>query len=66
MEISTTEHQPAGTSMNPNFEKTFDVFFDYGYRAYTANAEAKKLEKRDVNHVVANRNQLATHNFVFR
>ncbi len=66
MEISTTEHQPAGTSMNPNFEKTFDAFFDYGYRAYTANAEAIKLEKRDVNDVVANRKQLATHNFVFR
>jgi FkbM family methyltransferase len=66
MEISTTEHQPAGTSMNPNFERTFDAFFDYGYSAYAANAEAKKLEKHDVNDVVANRKKLATHNFVFR
>lgn len=66
MEISTTEHQPAGMSINPNLEKTFDAFFDYGYRAYTANAEAKKLKKRDVNDVVTNRKQLATHNFVFR
>ncbi len=66
MEISTTEHQPAGTSMNPNFEKTFKVFFDCGYRAFTANAEEKKLEKSDVNDVVANRKRLTTHNFVFR
>ena len=27
MEITTSEHQPAGTLINPNFEKTFDVFF---------------------------------------
>lgn len=66
MEVSTNEHQPVGTSMNPNFEKTFEVFFEFGYRAFTANAEAKKLEKYDVNDVVENRKQLTTHNFVFR
>ena len=66
MEISTTEHQPEGTAMNPNFEKTFEVFFDCGYRAFTADAEAKKIEKSDVKDVVANRKRLTTHNFVFR
>jgi FkbM family methyltransferase len=66
MEVSTTEHQPEGTTMNPNFEKTFDMFFDSGYCAFTADTEAKKLEKSDVNDVVANRKRLATHNFVFR
>lgn len=66
MEISTTEHQPEGTTMNPNFEKTFEVFFDSGYRAFTADAEAKKIEKSDVDDVVANRQRPTTHNFVFR
>lgn len=66
MEVSTTEHQPEGTAMNPNFEKTFEMFFNSGYRAFTADAEAKKIEKSDVNDVVANHKQLATHNFIFR
>lgn len=66
MEISTTEHQPEGTAMNPNFGKTFEVFFEYGYLAFSADAEEKKIEKSDVNDVVANRKRLSTHNFVFR
>ena len=66
MEVSTTEHQPAGTAMNPYFEKTFEVFFECGYRACMADAEAKKLKKSDVNDVVANRKRLTTHNFIFR
>jgi len=33
MEISLTEHQPAGTVMNPHFAKTFELFFLQGYRA---------------------------------
>ena len=66
VEISTTEHQPAGIAMNPNFEKTFEVFFNSGYQAFTADAEAKKLEKSDVNDVMTNRKRLNTHNFVFR
>jgi len=66
MEVSTNEHQPLGTSMNPNFEKTFEVFFDSGYRAFTADTDAKILEKSDVDDVVANRKRLTTHNFVFR
>lgn len=66
MEVSTTEHQPEGVVMNPNFEKTFDVFFECGYCAFTANAEAKKLEKNEVSSIAAQQKRLATHNFVFR
>lgn len=66
MEISTTEHQPAGTSMNPNFEKTFDIFFECGYCAFTANSEAKKLDKHEISSIAAQQKRLATHNFVFR
>lgn len=66
MEIATTEHQPEGTAMNPNFEKTFEMFFDSGYRAFTADAVARKIEESDVKAVVANQKHLATHNFLFR
>jgi len=32
-EISTTEHQPDGVSMNPYLKQTFDIFFEQGYKA---------------------------------
>jgi hypothetical protein len=57
---------PAGIAMNPNFEKTFDVFFNHGYSARTADKEAHTIEKFDVNEVVMNRKRLTSHNFVFR
>jgi FkbM family methyltransferase len=66
MEISTTEHQPAGTSMNPNFAKTFGVFFDHGYRAFTADIKRQEIGKVDVNDILAHKIQLDTHNFIFR
>ena len=66
MEVSTTEHQPEGISMNPNFENTFEMFFDYGYSGYTAAAETEKIEITDVKDVMANRKRFTTHNFVFR
>lgn len=66
MEISTTEHQPVGTSMNPNFLSTFELFFGSGYRAFTADASIQEIEKVDVDDVVANKKRLNTHNFVFR
>ena len=66
VEISTTEHQPAGTTMNPNFAQTFEMFFERGYRAFTADAAAKQLEQRDITDVVSNQKRLDTHNFVFR
>jgi FkbM family methyltransferase len=66
MEISTTEHQPAGTTMNPKFAATFAVFFNRGYRAFTADEAQQELTKEDVAEVVASGRQLNTHNFIFR
>lgn len=66
MEISTTQHQPVGLAMNPGFKKTFDIFFDCGYDAFTANAEQNEIKKSDVNDVTAGLKPLATYNFVFR
>ena len=66
MEISTTEHQPAGTSMNPNFSKTFDMFFDQGYRAFTADMGSQEISKVDIDNVLAHAVRIGTHNFIFR
>jgi FkbM family methyltransferase len=66
MEITTNEHQPAGTLINPNFEKTFDVFFNSNYKVFTADTEEKKIEKSDIKNVTENRSHLNTHNFLFR
>lgn len=66
MEVSTTEHQPAGTSINPNFAKTFDMFFDQGYRAFTADMGSQEIRKVEIDNVLAHAVRLGTHNFIFR
>ncbi len=66
MEITTTEHQPAGTVINPYFEQTFQTFLARNYRAFTANELAEEITMKTVADVVAGRCQLLTHNFVFR
>lgn len=65
MEITTTEHQPNG-AMNPNFIKTFDVFFENGYDAYTGDEENIKIDKPYIESVVSKQQQLKTHNFIFK
>lgn len=66
VEISTTEHQPAGTPINPNFAQTFEIFFSQGYRAFTADELSQEVTWETVTKVVAGHHQLKTHNFVFR
>jgi FkbM family methyltransferase len=65
MEISSTEHQPAGAAMNPHFAKTFELFFAQGYRAFTADEAATEITPAIVQEVVAGTQRLGTHNFVF-
>lgn len=66
MEISTTEHQPSGLILNPNFAATFELFFGCGYRAFTADEAANEIKTVDVGNAVANPKRLTTHNFIFR
>lgn len=65
MEVSTTEHQPAGTSMNPHFAKTFELFFAQDYRAFTADVAAQEITPGIVQKVMGGGMKLGTHNFVF-
>lgn len=64
MEISSSEHQPAGVVMNPNFAKTFELFFTQGYQAVTADSEAMQITPNIVEEVMAGRQKLGMHNFV--
>ena len=66
MEISTTEHQPAGTVMNPHFAKTFELFFAQGYRAVTADDTAQEINQESIQQVVAGMQKLGNHNFIFK
>ena len=66
MEISTTEHQPAGTVMNPHFAKTFELFFAQGYRALTADEAAQEINQESIQQVVAGTQKLGNHNFIFK
>ena len=66
VEIASSEHQPAGTAMNPNFAQTFDVFFSRGYRAFSVGGQEIEITEEVVASVLANQQTLEIHNFIFR
>ncbi|WKT80104.1 FkbM family methyltransferase [Thermosynechococcus sp. PP45] len=66
MEICFAEHQPAGVAMNPHFKETFGIFFECGYRAFTADSTALEITPAMVDEVVVGHRKLETHNFIFR
>ena len=66
MEITASENQPQGVQINPNFEKTFDVFFDSGYRAFLANGTDIEVTRDDIRAAVQNKRSLNAYNFIFR
>lgn len=66
VEITAKEHQPVGVPINPNYTQTFDMFFNLGYNAFTADEPAHEITREIVAEVVENKRNLAIHNFVFR
>ena len=46
VEIGLKEHHPQG--LNPNYARTFEIFWKHGYRAYTATSDQKPVLKSDV------------------
>lgn len=66
VEVSTTEHQPDGVETNPAFKKTFEQFFDRGYRAYTADRSGRELKASDVEEVAADLLKTDVNNYIFR
>ena len=66
VEISTTEHQPAGTSSNPHLRSTFDLFFAAGYQATTASRNPKTIVREDVDAAPHGQGTILGGNFLFR
>ena len=66
VEISTSENQPEGSIMNPYFEKTFQIFFSNGYRAFTANEEFKEITSDSLHQIMAGVQLPTTYNFIFK
>ena len=66
IEICVEEHQPESGTINPNLEKTFRLFFENGYEAWTATETPRKIEISEVCEVArSGQNSFATHNFIF-
>lgn len=67
IEIAVSEHQPAGTRINPHLAATFEVFWALGYEARTAD-RARRLVTRDEVAAVAatGRDTFGCHNFLFQ
>lgn len=64
LEICFTEHHPDG--YNPNYLKTFELFWDNGYEAYTADRERLIVKKEDVNRWIKNKKRdFGYANFLF-
>jgi len=66
LEISVSEHQPEGTTINPHLAETFEMFFERGYRAFAADASMAEISREAVVRASRGDGQLGTHNFVFR
>ena len=66
VEISVTEHQPKDTVINPHLLSTFQVFWDRGYEAWTADRQLRFVAPGEVERIArTGENTLGTHNFLF-
>ncbi|UCG57842.1 MAG: FkbM family methyltransferase [Phycisphaerales bacterium] len=66
VEISITEHQPKGVGVNPSLLSTFQIFWDNGYEAWTANEHSRLVSLDELRAISqSGKNSLLTHNFVF-
>jgi FkbM family methyltransferase len=66
VEISISEHQPEGVSINPDFASTFQIFWDKGYEAWTAESDMRPVGPDDIQRITEQgTNIFDTHNFIF-
>lgn len=66
VEVSISEHQPKGISINPELLATFDIFWDAGYEAWTADKQQRPVLRKELEAIVqTGKDTLHTHNFLF-
>lgn len=63
VEISFQQHQPTGS--HPRFAETFEIFFEHGYRAFTADGAQQEVTGDDVRRIVRGERAATTHNYLF-
>lgn len=66
VEISVSEHQPAGTVINPNLTKTFKLLYEMGYKCISIGNTRKEVFLEQIEQIEKTMNDtLETHNFIF-
>lgn len=66
MEITVSEHQPKGISINPNLLSTFDIFWNNGYEAWTADRQCRIIHPDEVEKIIETGiDTIHSHNFLF-
>lgn len=66
VEIATKEHQPVRDQINPNYESTFSIFFENGYRAFAVKKNYPEISKSDVLSTARGIKIPRAHNYLFR
>jgi len=67
LEISATEHQPQGITVNPHFADTFKILLDAGYEAVTADKAMHRITWAEIVAAQAGDTSIfVAHNFLFR
>jgi len=66
VEITSKELQPRGVDMNPNFKATFQIFFQYGYRAFSLEQEMRAMTPEYIEQIYSKKIDFNGNNFVFR
>jgi len=66
VEIQTTNHQPDGIMINPDFYNTFSIFWDAGYEAWTVEQQSRFVNRDEVKTIEKTQiDTLKIHNFLF-
>ncbi len=65
MEITTTDHQPDGVTINPYLKDVFELFFNNGYQSFIFDREFAPITLSDVDRVMKGIETFNTHNFIF-
>jgi len=66
VEIASTEHQPAGVKFNPNFNATFKLFVDRGYKIYAIDEPDKALQLDIISDAEKLKEKFRVNNFIFK
>lgn len=66
IEVSLSQHQPKGVSINPNLSSTFHIFWNRGYEAWTADKQCRIIYPDEIEEIVkSGMDTLHTNNFLF-